>query len=226
MLYVITGPPAAGKTTWVGQHAQPGDIVIDYDHIAQTLGSPEHYDHPAHIKTVALAARRAAIDAALPLAEQHDVYLIHSQPNDTQLATYRAHDARMVTIDPGKAEVMARIDADRPWQLRKAANDWYTPTEGATTTDKPKRLARPLKTTERGYGARHTRLRKRYEPTVRAGQATCWRCGQPIKAEEPWDLGHDDDDRTQYRGPEHVACNRGAPGRRRASGGIDNSRRW
>lgn len=87
-------------------------------------------------------------------------------------------------------------------------------------------LARPLKTTERGYGARHVRLRKRWATAVASGEAKCWRCGQPIKAEEPWDLGHDDDDRTQYRGPEHVACNRGAPGRRRASGGVDNSRRW
>lgn len=36
-VYIITGPPAAGKTTWVRDHAKPGDITIDFDTIAATL---------------------------------------------------------------------------------------------------------------------------------------------------------------------------------------------
>lgn len=70
--------------------------------------------------------------------------------------------------------------------------------------------------TQRGYGAQHKRLRKQLKPIVEAGQAFCWRCianGKTpqqarINPNEPWDLGHDDDDRTRYRGPEHQACNR------------------
>jgi hypothetical protein len=45
---------------------------------------------------------------------------------------------------------------------------------------------------------------------VEAGHIECWRCGYAIAPDEPWDLGHDDEDRTRYRGPEHVACNRSA----------------
>jgi hypothetical protein len=57
------------------------------------------------------------------------------------------------------------------------------------------------------------------------GVTVCWRCGQPI-SDPPRrvHLGHDDDDRTIYRGPEHASCNtasaqaaqnrsRAAPGR-------------
>ncbi|WP_165683056.1 AAA family ATPase, partial [Mycobacteroides abscessus] len=36
-LYLVTGPPAAGKSTWVRQHAKHGDITIDYDAIASVL---------------------------------------------------------------------------------------------------------------------------------------------------------------------------------------------
>lgn len=66
------------------------------------------------------------------------------------------------------------------------------------------------KTTEQGYGWEHQQERERWRPDVEAGLVDCWRCGKPIDPCEPWDLGHDDHDRTRYRGPEHRACNRGA----------------
>ena len=62
----------------------------------------------------------------------------------------------------------------------------------------------PLSATRRGYGRDHRATRKLIEPTVSSGQATCWRCGQRILPDQPWDLGHDDADRTKYRGPEHA----------------------
>jgi len=68
---------------------------------------------------------------------------------------------------------------------------------------------------DRGYDHAHRSLRKAFIPEVLAGKATCWRCGEPIKPDEAWDLGHDDDDRTMYRGPEHAnRCNRSEAGRR------------
>jgi hypothetical protein len=66
-------------------------------------------------------------------------------------------------------------------------------------------------TTSRGYGAAHQRKREEWEPLVDAGLVECWRCEELIDPGEPWDLGHDDDDRSLYRGPEHRTCNRSAP---------------
>lgn len=67
---------------------------------------------------------------------------------------------------------------------------------------------------ERGYDANHVRLRADWAPKVATGKVNCWRCGEPIAPTEPWDLGHDDNDRRKYRGPEHAhRCNRAAAGR-------------
>lgn len=79
-------------------------------------------------------------------------------------------------------------------------------------------------TTQRGYGSRHQRLRKQWAPIVNRGEATCGRCHQPIQPGTPWDLGHDDHDRTKYTGPEHQRCNRGEPSRIKAS--TNPSRIW
>ncbi|AYR00965.1 HNH endonuclease [Arthrobacter phage Hestia] len=67
---------------------------------------------------------------------------------------------------------------------------------------------------QRGYGARHQQLRREWTPKVNAGQVDCWRCGHLIQPGTAWDLGHDDSDRTKYRGPEHAnQCNRAAAGK-------------
>lgn len=72
-------------------------------------------------------------------------------------------------------------------------------------------------TTARGYGTRHQRERARWAPIVKAGRAVCARCGKPIAPDAEWDLGHDDNDRSRYAGPEHAReCNRSAGAKRGA----------
>lgn len=125
MIYLVTGPPAAGKTTWVREHAQPGDITIDYDTIAQVLTpSLDSHDHPKHVQAVTKAARQAAIDAALGVTGC-DVYVIHGMPSQRLTDKYRAAGAHVVTIDPGEDVVLQRCKAERPWRVGQAAKEWY-----------------------------------------------------------------------------------------------------
>ena len=60
----------------------------------------------------------------------------------------------------------------------------------------------------RGYGVAHRTLHAQYARLVEAGQAICARCHRSIVPGEPWDLGHDDHDRSRYSGSEHRRCNR------------------
>lgn len=125
-IFVITGPPASGKTTWVREHAKPGDITIDFDAIANVLTPPngQPHKHTPAVQAVTKAARQAAIDTALRTPEI-DVYVIHSSPSAATLARYRDAGAQVVTIDPGQDVVLARCRAERPWQMQQAAKHWY-----------------------------------------------------------------------------------------------------
>jgi hypothetical protein len=81
----------------------------------------------------------------------------------------------------------------------------------------------------RGYGAAHVRLRKIWDIRVQRGGVNCARCGRLIEPGTPWDLGHDDHDRTIYSGAEHRKCNRGAPSIARGAARntvIRHSRVW
>lgn len=137
MLTVVIGPPAAGKSTWVLEHAQPGDIVIDYDRLAVALSGPggHPHDHPAHLVAVTKAARTAAIDTAMRHKAKVDVYLIHSSPGAQRLADYRAMGAQIVTVDPGRDVVRARCKGgNRPQRMYTVIDEWY---KGQTETVAP-----------------------------------------------------------------------------------------
>jgi hypothetical protein len=64
--------------------------------------------------------------------------------------------------------------------------------------------------TRRGYGKAHQMERARWQHLLAQGaQPVCKRCGQIVKPDQAWDLGHSDD-RTRWTGPEHAHCNRSA----------------
>lgn len=138
-LYLVTGPPAAGKSTWVREHAKHGDITIDYDALAVVLTPPggRPHDHPAHVKAVTKAARQAAIDTALALTSVCDVYVIHSTPSARLIDHYLTHGAEVVVIDPGQDVVMARCKEERPWRIHQAAKQWYRDRPASKLTSEP-----------------------------------------------------------------------------------------
>ena len=124
---VVTGPPCAGKSTWIAERAQPGDVVIDLDRIALALtadGTP-HHDYPQHVREVARAARLAAIDAALADASAGHVWIIDTAASKKQRAAWHRRRCHVVTLDPGPAVVAQRIDEQRPAWVHDVAHSWY-----------------------------------------------------------------------------------------------------
>lgn len=125
---VIVGPPAAGKSTHVREHARAGDIVIDLDRIAAALmpgDRAEAHDYPNHVRNIAIGARQAAIHRALRTNHTCTVWLIHAVPKRDQLQQYARLRYQIVTLDPGREIVEQRARTARPRDWMQGVARWY-----------------------------------------------------------------------------------------------------
>lgn len=132
---VVTGPPCAGKTVYVKTHAQPNDVIIDFDEIANVLGSPVTHGHDTAHVTVATAARRAAIDACLRhVGINHPVWIVDSKLHPMRKRIYHAAGARIVTLTADPAELHRRAtEAGRPDTWHALIDAWPATPDGPHT---------------------------------------------------------------------------------------------
>lgn len=116
MIQIVTGPPCGGKSTYIQERAQPGDIIVDMDVIALALTAPgtEPFTYSERVRQVAERARSAAVQEALKVAQgerYQNVYIIHTDPNPDQRAYYRAMGGRIIECNPGREECLRRVDS-------------------------------------------------------------------------------------------------------------------
>ena len=111
----------SGKTTYARQHAKPGDIIIDFDLIAQALGSPVGHGHDLAIAETAAAAWDAAIRRAVDWSRRGcRVWLVDSAPAGYRQELYTRAGARLVHLAASREELHRRASQDRPasWHAR------------------------------------------------------------------------------------------------------------
>lgn len=122
---VVVGPPCAGKSTWIREQAQAGDVVVDFDQLATALGSTTPHAAPADVREVTFAARKGAITRVLQ-GLTSDAWIIHTSPPPGALEEYEKAGAEVVLIDPGADVCRERAEADgRPDGTADAIEQWY-----------------------------------------------------------------------------------------------------
>lgn len=131
-IHAVIGPPAGGKTTYVRDHAQPGDLVLDWDMLADALTMGDH-SHHSPAPTVVSAATGAWQGAYMKLVRESrpvGVWIIKSIPathaHPRMLDEWIALDYDIVVCDPGTATVFDTLAADHRNQgARATARKWY-----------------------------------------------------------------------------------------------------
>ncbi|VXB75436.1 head maturation protease, ClpP-related [Pseudoclavibacter sp. 8L] len=121
---VIVGPPCAGKSTYAWATRDATELVVDYDRVAQALGSSTAHAATGAIREAAFAAREAAIGVALNTSQGS--WVLHTSPSAEQISAYEEAGALFALLDPGEDVCIQRAEDDkRPDGTEDTIRAWY-----------------------------------------------------------------------------------------------------
>lgn len=115
-VYLITGAPLSGKTTFVKERLTEGDIVFDIDDMWQTLSGQGQYIKPNSLKAVIFNIRNAIKEQIQKGAGSwRNAYIIESLPIATdrkrEAERYKAHNCEVITMNTSREECLNRLYA-------------------------------------------------------------------------------------------------------------------
>lgn len=130
-LNVVCGPPRAGKNTYILNNAEPGDMVIDLDMIAEEFELPrEHNRSKADINLLIRERNNRLASFCRGKTEHKTCWLISTAGTFKQRKFWEDLGAKVIIINPGKAICKERIMKDKRKkdyvkQIRmKAVDNW------------------------------------------------------------------------------------------------------
>lgn len=110
---VVTGPPAAGKTTYVKKNRARGDLVLDVDLLWRCLGVLPPYERPNELKDVVLSVRRFIIDYCKRPSDLERAWIIATAADPEKRNAYaeKLH-ADILLLKPTREECKRRLRED------------------------------------------------------------------------------------------------------------------
>ncbi|MEB4860612.1 HNH endonuclease [Priestia megaterium] len=126
---IVNGASGSGKTTYVQDHIEHGDLVIDIDYLWMAVTMLDMYDKPQHLTDIVLAMRN---EACRVLQSKMDkgirAWIITTAKDVDELK--RMFNAEVITLDTGRDKCIERIlsDTRRVGSTDKhigLVNQWY-----------------------------------------------------------------------------------------------------
>lgn len=128
-VHLVYGPPLAGKSSWVAENMEPGDLVADIDSIWHALSAQERYVKPDSLKRVVFHLWRELVDTIRTRAGAwRTAFVIAGVPRlaerERLIAQINADDALLVEC--GIDECLRRAtDAQRPKEWAQYVGEWF-----------------------------------------------------------------------------------------------------
>lgn len=112
-VFIVYGPPCAGKTTWVKQNAREDDLILDLDRIWEAICFSDREHKPDRLKPIVFGIRDTIIDQIrIRKGNWRRAYVI---------GTYPLRSDRERLSDLLRAEIIF-IDTDKATCLKRAEN--------------------------------------------------------------------------------------------------------
>jgi predicted kinase len=131
-VYLVYGPPMAGKKTFVKQQMKRGDIVIDIDRLYEAVSMMPSYDKPDNLLNNVIGVQSLLIDnIKTRLGKWNNAWIIGGYADKYKREKIATDvGAELVFINTPKEECMLRVEQDEQLQYRisdytKYIDKWF-----------------------------------------------------------------------------------------------------
>lgn len=124
---LVAGPACSGKTRYVAERADPDDLVLDWDSLAEAMSLAGRYEHvSSHVPLVA-EARDSVLDRLLLGGLQvRRCWVINTAPKREVRRHYRnRYGARVVVLLPSEETCLLRAMRERPAAWQQYVREWF-----------------------------------------------------------------------------------------------------
>ena len=129
-VFIVYGSPLSGKTSYVAEAMNEGDLIIDLDNIWQAVSGCDRYVKPNRLKSVVFSVRDNLLESVkYRRGKWLNAYIIGGYPYEAErLRLADQLGARLIHIDTDKDECLQRLeyceDRDKD-EWSKYINDWW-----------------------------------------------------------------------------------------------------
>ncbi len=110
-VYIVYGSPCSGKSTYVRDNMEVGDLIVDMDNIWQSISGLDRYTKPNQIKSIVFGVRDYLIDCIRTRqGKWSTAWVIGGYPyHSERIRLSRSLNARLIHIDTPIDECMNRL---------------------------------------------------------------------------------------------------------------------
>lgn len=125
-VFIVYGPPLAGKSTYVTNAMNRGDLVVDMDSIWQCVSGLERYEKPPRLNAIVFGVRDMLLEAVrYRRGKWINAYVIGGYPLEGERERLiKELGAREIFIDVPKEECIDRLEAVEDNRDKKLWNQY------------------------------------------------------------------------------------------------------
>lgn len=130
-IYLVYGSPLSGKSSWVEENMNEGDLVIDIDSMWQCVSGCERYVKPGKLNSVVFGMRDYLMDCVkVHRGKWNNAYIVGGFPLISERERIvKQFGAREIYIESTKEECLARLetceDARDKAEWSKFIEEWW-----------------------------------------------------------------------------------------------------
>lgn len=111
-VYIVCGPPLSGKSSYVIEHMERGDIVVDMDKLYEAVSFLDKYDKPDNLKYNVFSIRNHIIDnIRTRYGGFRTAWIVGGYPNKVEREKLASDlGAQIILIKATKEECINRLD--------------------------------------------------------------------------------------------------------------------